>query len=543
MSSFDVIFVLPYPFSDHPSFPEGILRKALEIQGYRVGIIETPFWQDKESFAALGKPRLFFAVVSGPVDSVVLNYTSSRKRRREDLYQIGGKAYFEGYPPSIKYKIRPDRTTIVFTNRLKELFHEVPIVIGGLEATLRCFAHYDFQQDKIRRSILLDSKADLLVTGMGEKQLVNIARELESGRPAETLMLQGTANITKELPEPSRFVELPSFEAILEDKTKLMEAHLILEKGGLEGKGIAQKHGDRYVVQQPAEFYERADLDAIYDQPYSRMHLKGNAYSPALRMNLFSVTSHRGCGGACSFCSIEVHQGKKVISRSMESITQEIRSLSRHPEWKGYISDIGGATAEMYGNDCETDACLKPSCLYPECCRMFSPGKKYLDLLRECRKLSEIKKIFLGSGIRYDVLLNNPELLEEILLYHSGRFLRIAPEHTEDPVLNLMRKPPFKTLESFVSLFNSINRKLKRKIELAPYLIVGHPGENRAHVVEMKKKLKSLGMKSTDVQIFTPTPGTLSTAMYYAECDPSFKPIPVERTISQLTERKKILSS
>jgi uncharacterized radical SAM protein YgiQ len=543
MPSFDVIFVLPYPFSDHPSFPEGILRKALEIQGYRVGIIETPFWQDKESFAALGKPRLFFAVVSGPVDSVVLNYTSSRKRRREDLYQIGGKAYFEGYPPSIKYKIRPDRTTIVFTNRLKELFHEVPIVIGGLEATLRCFAHYDFQQDKIRRSILLDSKADLLVTGMGEKQLVNIARELESGRPAETLMLQGTANITKELPEPSRFVELPSFEAILEDKTKLMEAHLILEKGGLEGKGIAQKHGDRYVVQQPAEFYERADLDAIYDQPYSRMHLKGNAYSPALRMNLFSVTSHRGCGGACSFCSIEVHQGKKVISRSMESITQEIRSLSRHPEWKGYISDIGGATAEMYGNDCETDACLKPSCLYPECCRMFSPGKKYLDLLRECRKLSEIKKIFLGSGIRYDVLLNNPELLEEILLHHSGRFLRIAPEHTEDPVLNLMRKPPFKTLESFVSLFNSINRKLKRKIELAPYLIVGHPGENRAHVVEMKKKLKSLGMKSTDVQIFTPTPGTLSTAMYYAECDPSFKPIPVERTISQLTERKKILSS
>jgi len=543
MSFFDIIFVLPYPFSDHPSFPEGILRKALEVEGLRVGIIEAPFWQEKKSFAALGKPRLFFAVISGPVDSVVLNYTSSRRRRREDLYQLGGKAYFDGYPASIKYKIRPDRTTIVFTNRLKELFHEVPIVIGGLEATLRCFAHYDFQQDKIRRSILLDSKADLLVTGMGEKQLVNIARELESGRPAETLMLQGTANITKELPEQSRFVELPSFEAILEDKTKLMEAHLILEKGGLEGKGIAQKHGDRYVVQQPAEFYERSDLDAIYDQPYSRMHLRGDAYSPALRMNLFSVTSHRGCGGACSFCSIEVHQGKKVISRSMESITQEIRSLTRHPEWKGYISDIGGATAEMYGNDCETDACLKPSCLYPECCRMFSPGKNYLDLLRECRKLPEVKKIFLGSGIRYDVLLNNPELLEEILLHHSGKFLRIAPEHTEDPVLNLMRKPPFKTLESFMSLFNSINRKLKRKIELAPYLIVGHPGENRAHVVEMKKKLKSLGMKSTDVQIFTPTPGTLSTAMYYADCDPAFKLIPVEKAISELMERKRRLSS
>jgi len=543
MSSFDGIFVLPYPFSDHPSFPEGILRKALKIEGYRVGIIETPFWQEKESFAALLKPRLFFAVISGPADSVVLNYTSSRKRRREDLYQFSGKAYFDGYPPSIKYKIRPDRTTVVFTNRLKELFHDVPIVIGGLEATLRCFAHYDFQQDKIRRSVLLDSKADLLVMGMGEKQLVRIARALESGRPCDTLTLPGTASVTKDIPEQGRFVELPSFEAVLEDRKKLLEAHLILERGLLEGKGIVQKHGDRYVVQQPEESYAPSDLDAVYDQPYSRMHLKGDDYTPALRMNLFSVTSHRGCGGGCSFCSIQVHQGKKVISRSLESITKEIRSLSKHPEWKGYVSDIGGATAEMYGTDCETEECLKPSCLHPNKCKLFSPGKRYLELLRECRKIQGVKKIFLGSGIRYDVLLHNPELLEEIMLYHSGRFLRIAPEHTEDPVLNLMRKPPFRTLESFVSLFNSINRKLKRKIELAPYLIVGHPGENRAHVVEMKKKLKSLGMKSTDVQIFTPTPGTLSTAMYHAECDLSFNPIAVQKAISELMERKKLLSA
>jgi uncharacterized radical SAM protein YgiQ len=227
----------------------------------------------------------------------------------------------------------------------------------------------------------------------------------------------------------------------------------------------------------------------------------------------------------------------------MESITREIHTLTRHPEWKGYISDIGGATAEMYGNDCETEGCLEPSCLYPERCRMFSPGKRYLELLRECRKIPGVKKIFLGSGIRYDVLLNNPELLEEILLYHSGRFLRIAPEHTQDPVLNLMRKPPYKTLESFVSLFNSINKRLKRKIELAPYLIVGHPGEKRSDVVEMKKKFKSLGLKSTDVQIFTPTPGSLSTAMYYAACDLSFEPIPVEKAISELVERKRMLSS
>jgi len=543
MPSFDVIFVLPYPFSDHPSLPEGILRKALEVEGFRVGIIETPFWQEKESFAALGRPRLFFAVISGPVDSVVLNYTSSRKRRREDLYQLGGKAYFAGYPPSIKYKIRPDRTTIVFTNRIKGLFHDVPIVIGGLEATLRSFAHYDFQQDKIRRSILLDSKADLLATGMGEKQLVRIARSLESGISSDALTLPGTAHITNEFPEGNDFAELPSFEAILEDRKKLLEAHLILERALLEGKGIVQKHADRYVVEYPAQDYSPSDLDHIYDQPYTRMHLGKKSYSPALRMNLFSITSHRGCGGGCSFCSIEVHQGKKVVSRSMDSIIREIHGLTRHPEWKGFISDIGGATAEMYGNDCETEACPEPSCLYPERCRMFSPGKRYLELLRECRKIPGVKKIFLGSGIRYDVLLDNPELLEEILLYHSGRFLRIAPEHTEDSVLNLMRKPPFTTLESFVSLFNSINKRLKKRIELAPYLIVGHPGEKRSDVVEMRKKLKSLGMKSTDVQIFTPTPGSLSTAMYYAGSDLSFEPTPVEKAIVELLERKRLLTS
>jgi uncharacterized radical SAM protein YgiQ len=373
--------------------------------------------------------------------------------------------------------------------------------------------------------------------------LVSIARAIDSGRPSDTLMLPGTASVTKKFPEQSSFVELPSFEAVLEDRKKLMEAHLILEGGLLEGKGAVQKHGDRYVVQYAAQDYSPSDLDHIYDQHYTRMHMGKKPYSRALRMNLFSITSHRGCGGACSFCSIEVHQGKKVVSRSIESITREIHGLTPHPEWKGYVSDIGGATAEMYGNDCETEACPKPSCLYPERCRMFSPGKRYLELLRECRKIPEVKKIFLGSGIRYDVLIDNPELLEEILVYHSGRFLRIAPEHTQDPVLNLMRKPPYKTLESFITLFNSINKRLKRKIELAPYLIVGHPGEKRADVVEMKKKLKSLRMKSTDVQIFTPTPGTLSTAMYYAECDLSFKSIPVEKAISELMERKRLLAS
>ena len=240
--------------------------------------------------------------------------------------------------------------------------------------------------------------------------------------------------------------------------------------------------------------------------------------------------------------AIGIHHGKKVISRSKESIIKEIRGQIRHPEWKGYISDIGGATAEMYGNHCEVADCPKPSCLYPERCRMFSPGKEYLALLRECRKISGVKKIFLGSGVRYDVLLNNPELLEEILVHHSGRFLRIAPEHTEESVLNLMRKPSFESLESFVKLFHAINKRLKRRIELAPYLIVGHPGEKWGDVAEMKKRLRSLGLTTTSVQIFTPGPGSLSTAMYYAGCDLSLKSIPIEKNIGELMKRKELLT-
>lgn len=541
MSLFDVILVLPYPFSDHPSFPEGILKKALETEGFRTGVIDTPFWQQKESFAILGKPRLLFAVISGPVDSVVLNYTSTRKRRKEDLYQLEGKAYFHGCPPSIKYKIRPDRTTIVFSNKIRELFHDVPIVIGGLEATLRCFAHYDFQEDRIRRSILFDSRADILVTGMGEKQLVKIARSFESGVTSDNMTLAGTANTNASIPDGVFFVELPSFEEVLQEKTKLLESYVLTERALLEGRGIAQRHANRYVVRYPPEEYRSVDLDHIYDQAYSRMHLKKGLYSPALRMNLFSVTSHRGCGGGCSFCSIGRHEGKRVISRSVESIVKEIYSLAQHPEWKGFISDIGGATAEMYGNDCKVDGCHEASCLYPERCRMVATGKKYLQLLRECRTIPGVRKIILGSGVRYDVLLSNPELLEEILVHHAGGFLRIAPEHTEEPVLKLMRKPPFQVLESFVALFRSINRRLKRRIELEPYLIVGHPGETWGHVTEMKKKLDSLGLKPVSVQIFTPSPGSLSTAMYHGECNLSFEPVPVEKKVGELTRRKGLL--
>jgi uncharacterized radical SAM protein YgiQ len=542
MDPVDVIFVLPSPFSDHPCFPEGILKKALELNGFSVGILETPRWQSSSSFGLLGRPRLFFAIVSGPADSIVLNYTSSRKRRMEDLYQFGGKGYFKDAPPSIGSKIRPDRTVLVFANRLREEFKDVPIVIGGLEASLRLFAHYDFQEDRIRRSILLDSRADLAVTGMGEKQIVRIAQAMEQGAAAREIEIAGTARLASNPPPQEKFMRLPCLESISRDALKLMESQLVIEKAVLQGKGICQEHNGRWVISQKAEEYRSSDLDRIYGLNYSRAHQSGKSLSPALQMNLFSITSHRGCCGGCAFCSIATHEGKQIVSRSRASILREVETLIRHPAWKGYVSDIGGASAEMYGMDCRQRGCEKPSCLHPGPCKNLSSPSPFLELLRQCRKVRGVKKIFVSSGIRFDLFLQHPELLEEIMVHHAGAFLRIAPEHTEDEVLHLMKKPSFEILEQFVRLFQAINRGLRRKIQLAPYLIVGHPGERPDHVASMAKKLRDLGFSSADVQIFTPGPGTLSTAMFYSRVSPTFTPLEVEKNVQALIRRKNLLA-
>ncbi|MBN2399104.1 MAG: YgiQ family radical SAM protein [Candidatus Aminicenantes bacterium] len=539
---FDVILVLPYPFSDHPSFPEAILKRALEAGGFTVGVIETPFWQDKRSFTALGRPVLFFAVVSGPLDSVVLNYTSSRRRRREDLYQFDGQAFFAGRPPSIKFKIRPDRTLTVFCSRIRESYRDVPLVIGGVEATQRCFAHYDFQENKVRRSILIDSRADILVSGNGEKQIVAIARLLRQGGSAAQIDIPGTARVCSQLPLAKDCLELPACEAVQADAGQLLQSQVRI---GIAGgrRALAQKHANRWVVQNPSELYESDDLDHIFGLGYSRRHLKSAAYSPALRMNLFSVTAHRGCAGGCAFCSITLSEGRRVVSRSVESILEEIRSLAAHPEWHGVVSDIGGATAEMYGSDCRDASCRRDSCLQPRVCRHFNPGEPYRQLLCRSRALPGVKKVMLGSGVRHDLLLQNPDLLAVIMGEHCGRFLRVAPEHSEDEVLALMGKPGFSVFEEFVALFKRLNRSLPRPIELAPYLIVGHPGETPAMVQNMKKKMNALGLKTCDVQIFTPTPGTLSTAMYHAGLSPSGKEIFVEKDIRVLQQRKHSLTA
>lgn len=542
MPPFDVILVMPYPFTDHPSFPEGVLKRALEAGGFSVGVIEIPFWQDNKSFTVLGRPTLFFAVVSGPLDSIVLNYTASRRRRREDLYQVDGQAFFAGCPPDIKFKIRPDRTLTVFANKLREVYRDTPVVIGGVEAGLRCFAHFDFQENKIRRSVLLDSRADILVHGNGEKQIVAIAKLLRAGQPVSAVDIPGTARIWTQLPAAKNCLVLPGQEEVMADPAQLLCSQLLVGRAACESRNLAQKVANRWLVQNAAQNYDRIDLDFIYDLPYRRRHLNVDGYTPALQMNLFSITSHRGCGGGCAFCSISISEGKRIVSRSPDSILGEIGLLTAHSQWQGVVSDIGGATAEMYGADCQEESCRRDSCMQPQACRRFTPGEPYRNLLQRCREINGVKKIFLGSGVRYDLLLNNPDLLEEILRYHCGRFLRIAPEHTEDEVLDLLGKPRFAVLDEFVTLFRRLNRKLSRQIELAPYWIIGHPGETMSQVTAMKQKLRALALPASDVQIFTPAPGTLSTAMYHSGLSPSGQPLVVEKDIRALQQRKLILT-
>jgi len=539
MPIYDIIFALPYLFSDHPSFPEGLLKRTLESEGFSVGVIQQPHWHKADDFKQLGRPRLFFAVLPGPLDSIVLNYTSSGKRRREDLYQPKGDPYFPHSRQSVSSRIRPDRTVTVFSNRIREAFPGISIIIGGLEASMRKYAHYDFQQKKIRRSILLDSRADLLIYGMGEKQILLAAHAVDNGLALQEIRFPGTATISREYPVEA--VVLPSAEEIIVKPELLLNAELQATAAATQNKPIAQPHGNRFVLVQPSAQYSIVELDQTYSLPFTQLHLYNEPLTPSLSMNLFSITSHRGCGGGCTFCSITAHEGRQIVSRSEENIFREIRSFSQHPNWRGVISDIGGASAEMYGSDC-TKPCTRSSCLYPKICNSFTQSVRYRELLKSIRGLSEVKNVFIGSGIRFETLLSHPQLLEDILQFHSGRFLRVAPEHTESSILKLMRKPNFQLFEEFLALYRTINRKLKRRISLEPYYIIGYPGETDQDVQNMKKRLTANTLNSQDVQLFTPTPGTLATAMWVAEQDLDHNSIFVEKNIKKLEERKNILT-
>jgi uncharacterized radical SAM protein YgiQ len=519
----DFLFISGDAYVDHPSFGAAILTRLLESEGYRVGIIAQPDWKDPAAFTILGRPRLGVLISSGVIDSMVNHYTASKKPRRDDVYSPGGKAGF-----------RPDRAIIVYTNRIREVFKNIPVIIGGIEASLRRFAHYDYWSDTVRRSILIDARADLLVYGMGERPLVEIAARLAAGEAIGAITnVRGTVYSTATLPDEPQKIILPSFEAVKADRLQYAQAflHQYQEQDPLNGRMLVQGHGDHFIVQNlPALPFDEAALDRIYALPYRRAYhpvYREAGGIPAINEVEFSITSHRGCYGGCSFCALNFHQGRIVQRRSQESIITEAKAFTRVPHFKGYIHDVGGPTANFRSRAChkqeKAGVCRDRQCLEKGGCKnLIVDHREYLQLLRKLRQLPGIKKVFIRSGIRYDYLMldQNDQFFEELCAHHISGQLKVAPEHIVPRVLEMMGKPNRQVYDRFVAKFDQINRKLGKKQYLVPYLISGHPGSELQDAVELAEYLRDIHHQPEQVQDFYPTPGTLSTCMFYTGLDP-----------------------
>ncbi len=518
----DIIIVSGDAYVDHPAWAAALLGRFLESYGYRVGIIAQPQWTSGEDIVRLGAPRLFFAVSAGNMDSMVNHYTADRKKRRRDLYSPGGAT-----------GLRPDRATIVYCNLIRQHFPGVPVIIGGIEASLRRLAHYDYWSDSIRRSLLLDSKADLLVYGMGEYPLLRLAERCAAGEKIEDIKdLRGTCSWVRELPPEA--VVLPSFEEIKSDPRALMRATLMVhrEVNPYHARPLAEKNGPRWVVQNPGPLpLSSRQLDEIYEMDFARREhpgYKSRGGVPALLPVQFSIVSHRGCFGACSFCSLALHQGSFIQSRSIESLVREARKLTVHPDFKGTISDVGGPSANMYrlgGKDegqCRT--CRKSSCLVPRACaNLNTDHSSNVKMLRRLRELPGVRHLFVSSGVRYDLAIQDKSgiYLPELCRHHVGGQLKIAPEHIADHVTRLMNKPSLACYRRFTKTFREISRGLKRDIYIVPYFISGHPGCRLEDNIALAEFFKDeLHFQPEQIQNFTPTPMTLSTAMYVSGLDP-----------------------
>lgn len=518
----DIIIVSGDAYVDHPAWAAALLGRFLESHGYRVGIIAQPKWSSGEDITKLGAPRLFFAVSAGNMDSMVNHYTADRKKRRRDLYSPGGAA-----------GLRPDRATIVYCNLIRQHFPGVPVVIGGIEASLRRLAHYDYWSDSIRRSLLLDSKADLLVYGMGEYTLLHLAERCRAGeRINEIKDLRGTCSWVREL--PAEAAVLPSFEEIRGDSRALMQATQMVhrEVNPYLARPLAEKNEQRWVIQNPPPLpLSSRQLDAIYDMDFARREhpdYKAQGGVPALLPVQFSLSSHRGCFGACSFCSLALHQGSFIQSRSVESLVGEARRLAVHPDFKGTINDVGGPSANMYrlgGKDLEKcRSCRKSNCLVPKACsNLNTDHSPNIKMLRKLQSLSGVRHVFVSSGVRYDLVMHDKsrEYLNELCQYHVSGQLKIAPEHIADHVTRLMNKPNLACYRKFTKLFKEVSQLLKRDIYIIPYFISGHPGcslEDNIALAEFYKE--ELHFQPEQIQNFTPTPMTLSTAMYVSGLDP-----------------------
>jgi uncharacterized radical SAM protein YgiQ len=513
----DVLFVTGDAYIDHPAFGTPLLARVLEDEGLRVGIIAQPDWRDPEALRIMGRPRLFAAISAGAMDSMVNHYTAARKVRNDDAYTPGGRP-----------GARPNRAVIAYTAAVKGAFKGLPTVIGGIEASLRRFAHYDYWDNKVRRSVLVDSKADLLLFGMAESSLAALTRRMLAGEPIERITdLRGSACLTRHCPADT--VTLPAYEEVAASPEAYNLAFkLAAEQGNpFNGRSLCQPHGDRVLlVNPPALPLEEARLDRIYALPFTRQpHPAYREPIPAYEQIRFSITSHRGCCGGCAFCAITLHQGKTIQSRSERSLLDELDRLSRHPEFRGTVTDVGGPTANMYGLRCSNpqaqSACRRESCLYPQICRHLDTGdERAVALLRKMRSHPAVRHLFVASGIRFDLLDRQPAYFADLLKHHVGGLLKVAPESTSPKVTRIMHKPGPQVFQRFLESFREQSRLLEKKQAVVPYFISAHPGSTLNDMIDVALFLQDNNLRVEQVQEFTPTPGSLATCIYHTGRDP-----------------------
>ncbi len=518
----DFVYVCGDAYIDHPSFGHAIISRVLEAAGYTVGIIAQPDWHSAEDFKKLGKPKYAFLVSSGNIDSMVNHYTAAKKKRSNDMYSPGG----------VSGK-RPDRAVIVYCNRIREAYSDVPIIIGGIEASLRRFAHYDYWDNKVRRSVMFDSRADVLIYGMGEKAIVRLANMLKDGKTLDSQLVEGCCYNLKDISSISEHILLPSMEEVKEDKRLYCTATRLQyeNQDPIRGKTLVQKHNDRYLVAtKPMMPLTQDELDAVYELPYAGTYhpiYETEGGVPAIQEVKFSITNNRGCYGSCNFCALTFHQGRIVQARSERSVIEEVTRMTKNKDFKGYIHDVGGPTANFCGPACnsqlERGTCKNKQCLYPSPCKNLNVSHtKYMALLRKLRNIPGIKKVFIRSGIRYDYLMADKDdrFFNELCKHHISGQLRVAPEHISDNVLRYMGKPGREVYDKFCHKFYAINKSLGKKQYVVPYLMSSHPGSTLDDAIELALYLKSHNIHPEQVQDFYPTPFTLSTCMYYTGMHP-----------------------